>query len=97
MNYKTVYVILYKETTINSFGVMEVESGVCEWGYNTEGEAIKKLWEISEGKMNEFSEEVDDDHCYRECNDCGDWQMVRVNDDTYEYWIQGVGIPVDNY
>lgn len=96
MSYKTIYVILYKETT-NSNGIPETETGVCEWGYNNEEEAINHMWDITDGKMNEFSDEVDDDHCYRECNRNGDWQMVRVNDDTYEYWIENVGVPVDNY
>lgn len=96
MNYKTVYVILYKETTVFN-GIMEVESGVCEWGYNNEEEAIKKMWEMTDNKMDEFIDEVDDEHCYRECNSNGDWQMVRVNDDTYEFWIQGIGVPIDIY
>lgn len=87
-----IYVVNYKETTIDDNNVMGVESGVCDYGYFTESEAIKKCCELSDDTMNEFVGELDMDNTntYHENNDNNDWQYVYHNGDTYEYWVSEI-------
>ena len=94
MNYKNVFVICYKKTTTTD-GVMTVESGVCDFGYAKMKDAIAKVSELSDDKMNEYLDEVDNGNCYRDSSVSNDWQMVTVNNDTYEYWVKSVEIPID--
>lgn len=94
MKFKNVFVVCYKETTITD-GVMTVESGVCDFGYTKMEEAIAKVTELTDNKMNEYLDEVDEGKCYRDSSSSNDWQMVTVNNDTYEYWVKTVAIPLD--
>lgn len=94
MKFKNIFVVCYKGTTITD-GVMNVESGVCDFGYTKMEDAIAKVSELSDDKMNEYLDEVDEGNCYRDSSVSNDWQMVTVNDDTYEYWVKTVAIPLD--
>ena len=82
-----IYVVNYKETSVDTDNVMNVESGVFEVGYNTEDEAIKKIDEVCNDKMNEFIDDIEDEDCFHECNDNRDWQMVKHFGDEFEYWV----------
>ena len=92
MTRKNIYIINYKETTIDSNGVMNVECGTCEVGYLNEKDAIEYMYKITDDVMNKHLEELDNGNCYRDSNDNGDWQMVTMNDDTYEYWVVCVDV-----
>lgn len=95
MKYKNVFVICYKETTTTD-GVMTVEGGVCyDFGYTKMEDAIVKVTELTDNKMNEYLDDVDEGNCYRDSSSSNDWQMVTVNNDTYEYWVKIVAIPLD--
>lgn len=82
-----IYVINYKETSLDTDNGMNVESGVFEVGYNTEDEAIKKIDEVCDDKMNEFIDDIENEDCFHECNDNRDWQMVKHFGDKFEYWV----------
>lgn len=88
---KKIYVVNYKETTIDENNVMNVESGVCDFGYVDEEDAIKKCWELSDEKMNEFLAD-EGENLYRDTENDGDWQCVHHYQDTYEYWVTIVDI-----
>ena len=94
MKYKNVFVICYKETTTTN-GVVSVESGVYYFGYTKMKDAIAKVTELTDDKMNKYLDEVDNGNCYRDSSVSNDWKMVTVNDNTYEYWVKTVEIPID--
>lgn len=89
----TIRVICFKERT-NDSGVINTESGVCYYGYLNDEDAIKKIYELTDEKMNDNLDLVDEGKCYRDSNDNGDWQMVTVNNDTYEYWVSNIGVEI---
>jgi len=91
MKYKNIFVICFK--TITTDGLVEtVENGVRDFGYTTMEDAIAKVTELTDNKMNEY---LDESNCYRDSSSSNDWQMVTVNNDTYEYWVKTVAIPLD--
>ena len=94
MKFKNVFVICYKGTTITD-GVMNVESNVYDFGYTKMEEAIAEVTELTDNKMNEYLDEVDEGKCYRDSSSSNDWQMITVNNDTHEYWVKTVAIPLD--
>ena len=94
MKYKNIFVICYTETTTTN-GVVSVESGVYDFGYAKEEEATAKITEIGDAIMNEHLDEVDEGKCYRDSISSNSWQLVTVNNDTYEYWVKPVSIPLD--
>jgi hypothetical protein len=63
-------------------------------GYTNEADAIKRIWEITDSIYNQCLGDVDEEHCYRGTNDSGSWQMVRVNERTYEYWTKAITVEV---
>jgi hypothetical protein len=90
---KNFYVVCFKETTIDN-GVINTESGVCEYGYLNEEDAIQKVYELTDERLNDNLDLVDEGKCYRDSNENGDWQMVTVYDYTYEYWVSKIGVEV---
>ncbi len=92
--FKNFYVVCYKEISINSDNIMTNKSGVCDYGYLNEEDAIKKVYELTDEKMNDNLDLVDEGGCYRDSSDNGDWQMVTVNNDTYGYWVSKIGVEV---
>ena len=89
------YIINYKETITNDDGNKKVDFGTKNVAFNSKKDAIAKMYDITDGVMNEFLDELDNEHCYREANDSGDWQKVVVNkkttdNDYYEYWISEI-------
>jgi len=55
------YIINYKETIIDTEGVVNVECGTFDYGFDTLGEAKKSLVDIAMKKVEDFDEEG----CYR--------------------------------
>lgn len=95
MKFKNVFVVCNKSTTMVDGLVLTVEYDVCDFGYTKMEDAIAKVSELSDAKMNEYLDEVDEGKCYRDSSSSNDWQMVTVNNDTYEYWVKTVAIPLD--
>lgn len=91
---KNFYVVCYKEISINSDNIIGSESGVCEYGYLNEEDAIKKVYELTDEKMNDNLDLVDEGKCYRDSSNNGDWQMVTANNNTYEYWVSQIGVEI---
>ena len=92
MNYKTIYVVNYKETTkFNDVGV-NVSCGTCELGYNTLDEAIAKVGELTDDVINNNLDLFEKCNGYRDSNDNGDCQSVTINNSIYEYWVSNVDI-----
>jgi len=101
-----VYVVNYRETTIDSDNVMNTDSGVCEFGYTNKEDALTKVYELCDEKMNEFSDDIDDEmekiengemdeddsQCFHESNRNRDWQLVKHFSDTYEYFVEIVDV-----
>ena len=91
------FIINYKETITNDDGVKNKNFGTKNVAFNNKKDAIARIYNITDGIMNEFLDELDDECCYREANDSGDWQKVVVNNKTtdndyYEYWISEIDI-----
>jgi hypothetical protein len=95
---KDIYVVNYTEHFIDGDGISVTNRGVCEYGYTNEEDAIQKVYELTDEKMNDNLDFVNMGRCYRDSNDNGDWQMVTVKitstDDTYEYWVSKIGVEV---
>ena len=49
----TIYCVQYKETTLGEDNILETRSGVCDYAYYNEGDAIKKVNELVEEKVDE--------------------------------------------
>lgn len=90
----TVYVVNYKETTIGEDNVMDVDSGICDFGYLDEAEAIKKVQELADEAHDECIDELgyEEDDIEIEVNDNGDMQTVNCGSNTYEYWVSNLGV-----
>lgn len=95
MKFKNVFVVCHRNTTIVDGIVTTLNYDVYDFGYTKMEEAIAKVAELTDNKMNEYLDEVDEGKCYRDSSSLNDWQMVTVNDDTYEYWVKPVAIPLD--
>jgi hypothetical protein len=95
MKFKNVFVVCNKNTTIVDGVVTTLNYDVCDFGYTKMEDAIAKVTELTDNKMNEYLDEVDEGNCYRDSSSSNDWQKVTVNNDTYEYWVKTVSIPLD--
>lgn len=89
-----VYVVNYKETTIGEDNVMNVDSGICDFGYKNEKDAIKKVDELVDEKINECVDELgyDKEDVDVESDDNGDDQVVNCGSNTFEYWVTNLEI-----
>ena len=91
---KNIYVVCYNETFVDEDNIMTNNSGVCDYGYLNEKDAIQKVYELTDKKMNDNLDLVDEGKCYRDSSDNGDWQKVTVDNITYVYWVSKVGVEV---
>lgn len=92
---KRFYIINYKETTIDENGVMEVESGSFDYGYETEDEAKLALKDIAQKRTDDLTDEGEDEdiECDVTRGEGGDYLCISSNGDTYEYWVYLIIIP----
>lgn len=87
---KSYFVVNYKEIEAG-----EIDTGVCEQIYTNEKDAIAKCYELSDGIMNEHTEDLLTDKAnpedfYRDVNENGDHQFVFINGDQFTYWVTKV-------
>lgn len=90
----TIYCVQYKETTLGEDNVLETKSGVCEYAYYNEGDAIKKVKELAEEKVAECIDELgyEEDDVDTTENENKDYRCVNCGSNTYEYWVMGLGV-----
>jgi hypothetical protein len=86
-----VYIINYKESTLDENNVLNVECGTCETAYDNEDDAIRALGEVANGKLEDLKAEADVDNApLPELNGDGDYLCVVRGSDTYEYMVYQV-------
>lgn len=82
-----VYVVNWKETTIDSDNEMFVESGVCDYGYLDEKKAIKQIETLAEEKKAECIDEIGypEKDVFIEGEE--DFRSVIAGSNTYDYYV----------
>ena len=88
-----IYIVSWKETSINENLVYDVDVGTCDVAYKTEKEAIEQVSKLVKDKLSEleyeFPEDIDE-NIDTETNENGDWQQVSQGNDTFEYYVEEV-------
>lgn len=84
-----VYVVNYKEITLGKDNVMNVDSGICEYGHKDEDTAMKVVSDLANEKKIECVDELgyEKDDVSLSSNDNGDYICVNCGSNTFEYWI----------
>ncbi len=84
---KKVYIVNYKETEIDSEGVPSTECGTCEFAYESEAEAVRKVGELAQLKAEECVEEMGypEDEVSIELTDDVSAKTVVCGSNTYFY------------
>ena len=84
-----VYVVNYKETTLDENNVMSVDSGICDYGYKNEDTAKKFVSDLANEKKCECIDELgyEEDDVSLSANDDRDYICVNCGSNTFEYWI----------
>jgi hypothetical protein len=80
------FIVNYKEIELEDSNVRQVESGVCDVAYTNEEDAIEKMWELSDDKMNYLHDSFDEEDVYRDSNG-NDYLVVYSPIGTYEYFV----------
>lgn len=84
-----VYIVNYKESTLDEYNVISVDSGIFAYGYKNEDVAKKVVSDLANEKKYECIDELG----YKEydvslsANDDGDYICVNCGINTFEYWI----------
>lgn len=87
-----IYIVNWKETTIDEDNVMSVESGVCDFGYRDEEKAVQQFEALVEEKVNECIEEYGYDEDDVSVSGEGDSRCVEAGSNTYEYFITAIEV-----
>lgn len=84
-----VYVVNYKESTLDEYNVISVDSGICNYGYKNEDVAKKVVSDLANEKMCECIDELgyEEDDVSLSANNDGDYISVNCGSNTFEYWI----------
>ena len=84
-----VYVVNYKETTLDENNVMSVDSGICDYGYKNEDTAKKFVSDLANENKCECIDALGngEDDVSLSVNDNGDYICVNCGSNTFEYWI----------
>ena len=84
-----VYVVNYKETTVDEDNVMSVDSGICDYGHKNEDIAKKVVSDLANEKKCECIDGLGykEDDVSLSVNDNGDYICVSCGNSTFEYWI----------
>ena len=84
-----VYVVNYKETTLDENNVMSVDSGICDYGYKNEDTAKKVVSDLANEKKCECIDELgyEEDDVSLSANDERDYICINCGSNTFEYWI----------
>lgn len=87
-----VYIVNWKETTLDEDDVMSVESGVCDYGYRDEKKAVKQIEALADEKKDECIDEYGYDEDDVSVSGEGDSRCVEAGSNTYEYFITVVEV-----
>lgn len=90
----TIYVVNYKETTIGEDNELNVKSGICDFGYRNEKDAIEKVAELANDAKRQFVDEFgyEEDDIEVERNNNGDFMCVTCGSNTFEYFVTNLEI-----
>ena len=88
-NGSIVYLVNYKDTTIDEFGVHHTKRGVYNYGYKNKPDAIKKVNELADEMKSECVDELgyDESAITTTSIDNGDSIIIECGSNTYEYWV----------
>ena len=84
-----VYIVNWKETEIDSEGVLATECGTCDYAYLDEDAAIAKVADLADDKADECVSELGYpiEEVSVSKNDNGDAQTVECGSNSYKYWV----------
>ena len=80
---KTIYVVHYCEVE----NCEVIDKGVCDEVFTNECDAISKMYDLSDDKMNDLIDEYDENDIYRDSFSSGDMLIVHSPIGVYEYYI----------
>lgn len=85
-----VYIVNWKETTLNENGETSVESGVCDYGYTDERKAAEQIEALAREKADECIDEYGYDEDDVSVSGEGDCRCIEAGSNKYEYFITTV-------
>ena len=83
-----IYIVNWKEATFGQDGETFVESGVCDYGYRDEENAVKQIEALAREKADECVKECG----YADVSGEGDWRCVEAGSNAYKYFITVVEV-----
>lgn len=87
-----VYVVNWKETTVDDDNETFVESGVCDVGYLDENKAIAKIEALADEKKDECIDEMGYPEDDVSIDVAADFRSVVAGENSYDYYITIVDV-----